>query len=87
MKFEIGDVCTTVVEEFNFEGRRLLGSDTSILVDTYLHVRGMCCLHLQNRRVNQIQKIGSNRGKKSLNWECMWNNYVWETCGVQPFVL
>jgi hypothetical protein len=52
MKSEVADVCTTVVEEFNFEYCCLLEYDASGLVDKYLNVRGICCLHLQNRRVN-----------------------------------
>lgn len=64
MKSEIVDVCTTVVEEFNFEDHWLLGSDASSLIDKYLHVRGMCSLHLQNRTVKH-SKLVLTEGRKA----------------------
>jgi len=52
MKFEVGDVCTTVVEVFNFEDCCLLGYDASSLVDKYLRVIVICSLHLQKSKLN-----------------------------------
>jgi hypothetical protein len=55
----------TVVEEFSFEDCCLLGCDANSLVDKYLHVRGICSLHIQNTTVNQTQgKLVLTEGRR-----------------------